>query len=274
MVQHDEIRWNVMKHNEIKIHQHILFLFINVQKGGTAVPIDVETSFMHMSHTNMNGHDVTTQLLELIKLMVHLNHEERIEREPIQRTCPYLVKIQYIIHKLDLQEFATCFSHSILDKTELWGHVTTKNYRPFTATRSTSTLPSHHLHRAWRFGPGCRVHIQYLIQFWKINILNSQRFGGLVWLVGRWFSGISLGWCFGGVPAVDFHGCMPRVCFSWVIINDHRWKLTVCESGDGLVSLDPVKLIPVVWNGNWSTVFRRSEVKQNVRKCMYNVHTI
>ena len=52
-----------MKYNEIKIfspaRSTYVFLCINVQKGGTAVPIDVETSFINMSHTNMNGFGVT-----------------------------------------------------------------------------------------------------------------------------------------------------------------------------------------------------------------------
>ena len=66
-----------------------------------------------------------------------------------------------------------------------------------------------------------------LIQSWKINVLHSQTFGGLVWLVQMIFR-ISLGWFF-GVPALNFHGCMPSL--GMLHLGYHPWssvwKLTI-----------------------------------------------
>ena len=150
--------------------------------------------------------------------MVHPKHEERIKREPLQTICQSLVKIHYIYKNLICKSLQHCSviqcwtRQSCGDIQSCGGSVLS----PFTAARSTSTLPSRHLHRAWRLVICACQYVENHGKsiFWSPNI---WRFGWRMMFLFTWI----IFW----VPAVYCRDvCLAWTCFSWVIINDHRFE--------------------------------------------------
>ena len=229
MVKHDEIRWNVMKYNEIKIfspaHTVCVLMHKRTERRYSSTNWCWNLFHAHVTHQHEWTwcHDV--KMLELIKLMVHPKHEERIEREPMQRICQSLVNIQCIYKNLickSLQHFPviqswtrqSCGDMSPKKTHVLWalhGRQIDINFAQSSPTQSMKA-------KTWVPTKIC------LIQFWKVNILQSQRFGGLVWLVQMIFR-ISLWMVFWGFqPLIVMDVCLVWVCFTWVIINDPRFE--------------------------------------------------